>query len=289
MAQGTDNPMYYYEGHDYTEEAKKADADVLGALLKRKPTSLQSGESSSLEPLTPRRRVSVQRYCHQGRYSICIQFQLRGRKVSYDLEEEKQKKLQEKMKKKKVKWLKTGYLSSAIRFEDFLAPMSQDEGHAAKKEEEEEKKEEEEEEEGEGDTQPIDDDGESPKKPKKSTSGGKWTCKVCTYLNENASAEKCEMCDNPKEGEKEEKEKEEKPAKPVKQATEATKPTITATAEKATQESEKEKDEAEENAEPEMQEEEDIRYAVGDVTVPYAQIDSGKNAIIGIYSHPSPY
>ena len=54
-------------------------------------------------------------------------------------------------------------------------------------------------------------------------------------------------------------------------------------------ESEKEKDEAEENAEPEMQEEEDIRYAVGDVTVPYAQIDSGKNAIIGIYSHPSPY
>jgi len=217
---------------------------------------------------------------------VYIQFQLRGRKVSYDLEEEKQKKLQEKMKKKKAKWAKTGYLSSAIRFEDFLEPIAQDEGHAEKKEAEEEKKEEEEEEEEEGDTQKIDDNEESPKKPKKAAPGGKWTCKVCTYLNENASAEKCEMCDNPKEGEKEEKEEEEeKPAKAVKQATEATKPTTTSTTEKATQESEK--DEVEEQAEPEMQEEEDIHYAVGDVTMPYAQIDSGKNAIIGIYSHLS--
>mgnify|MGYP007114654598 CR=1 FL=1 len=72
VAQGTDNPMYYYEGHDYTEEAKKADADVLGALLKRKPTSLQSGESSSLEPLTPRRRVSSLSSAFKRNALICI-------------------------------------------------------------------------------------------------------------------------------------------------------------------------------------------------------------------------
>lgn len=48
-----DNPMYYYEGRDYTEEAKKADADVLESLLKRREPAAGPEDM----PMTPRRRV----------------------------------------------------------------------------------------------------------------------------------------------------------------------------------------------------------------------------------------
>lgn len=185
-----------------------------------------------------------------------MQFELRGRKVSYDLEKEKLRRMQETMKKRKAKWVKSGYFSSAIRLEFLQPPVQQDAEKELMEDDED------------ASTQKLEDEDveAAPEKP--------WTCQACTFVNEDLTADKCAICEAPREPSKttakEEVDRMEEDTTPVE-------------AKEKGKEKEAEGTRPEE-PEPEIDEDADIHFVVGDVTRPYEHIESAKAAIIGIFT-----